>query len=135
MSFLDHLDELRRRIIFAIVSLAVAFVLCFTFSTQIFEFLMGPMTMALPEGGELIATKVPEIFLLHLKMSFFIAIFIASPAWLTQVWPFHRPGALSDGKEIRRPLHLLWHLFLPARSGLQPLHGLSHRGKFSDDVR
>ncbi|TDI45213.1 MAG: twin-arginine translocase subunit TatC [Acidobacteria bacterium] len=103
MSFLDHLDELRRRIIFAIVSLAVAFVLCFTFSTEIFEFLMGPMTMALPEGGELIATKVPEIFLLYLKMSFFVAIFLASPAWLTQVWLFISPGLYSSEKKYAVP--------------------------------
>ena len=103
MSFLDHLDELRRRIIFAIISLAVAFVLCFTFSTEIFEFLMGPMTLALPEGGELIATKVPEIFVLHLKMSFFVAIFFASPAWLTQVWLFISPGLYSSEKKYAVP--------------------------------
>lgn len=103
MSFLEHLDELRRRIIFAIISLAVAFVACFTFSTQIFEFLMGPMTMALPEGGELIATKVPEIFVLHLKMSFFAAIFVASPAWLTQVWLFISPGLYSNERKFAIP--------------------------------
>ena len=57
MSFLEHLDELRRRIIFAIISLAIAFVVCFTFSTQIYEFLIGPLMTALPEGGSLIATR------------------------------------------------------------------------------
>jgi len=103
MSFLDHLDELRRRIIFAIVSLAIAFVLCFSFSTQIFEFLMGPMQSALPEGGELIATRVPEIFVLHLKMSFFVAIFVASPAWLTQVWLFIAPGLYANEKKFAVP--------------------------------
>ena len=103
MSFLEHLDELRRRIVFAIISLAVAFVVCFTFSTQIFEFLMGPMTMALPEGGELIATKVPEIFVLHLKMSFFVAIFVASPAWLTQVWLFISPGLYQTERKFAVP--------------------------------
>ncbi len=103
MSFLEHLDELRKRIIFAALSLAVAFVLCFTFSTEIFEFLMGPMQMALPEGGELIATGVPEIFVLHLKMSFFIAIFVASPAWLTQVWLFIEPGLYQNEKKFAIP--------------------------------
>lgn len=103
MSFLEHLDELRRRIIFVAISLAVAFALCFTFSTQIFEFLMGPMTLALPEGGELIATKVPEIFVLHLKMSFFVAIFVASPAWLTQVWLFISPGLYQNERRFAIP--------------------------------
>ena len=103
MSFLEHLDELRRRIVFAIVSLAVAFVACFTFSTEIFEFLMGPMQMALPPGGELIATKVPEIFVLHLKMSFFVAIFVASPAWITQVWLFIAPGLYQNERRFAIP--------------------------------
>ncbi len=103
MSFLDHLDELRRRIIFAVASLAIAFVACFTFSTQIFEFLMGPMQMALPEGGELIATQVQEIFVLHLKMSAFVAIFVAAPAWLTQVWLFIAPGLYGHEKKFAIP--------------------------------
>ncbi len=103
MSFLEHLDELRRRIVFAIISLAVAFVVCFTFSTEIFEFLMGPMTKALPPGGELIATKVPEIFVLHLKMSFFVAIFVASPGWITQVWLFISPGLYKKERKFAVP--------------------------------
>ena len=109
MSFLDHLDELRRRIVFAIISLAIAFVACFTFSTEIFEFLMGPMIMALPPGGELIATKVPEIFVLHLKMSFFVAIFVASPAWLTQVWLFISPGLYKTERKFAVPF-ILFHV-------------------------
>jgi len=103
MSFLEHLDELRRRILFAIVSLAVAFVACFTFSTEIFEFLMEPMQKALPPGGELIATKVPEVFVLYLKMSFFVAIFVASPAWITQVWLFIAPGLYKNEKRFAIP--------------------------------
>ncbi|HXV62877.1 MAG TPA: twin-arginine translocase subunit TatC [Vicinamibacteria bacterium] len=103
MTFLEHLDELRRRIIFAILSLAVAFVACFTFSTQIFDFLMGPMKMALPPGGELIAIAVPEIFVLHLKMSFFVAILVASPAWLTQIWLFIAPGLYANEKKFAVP--------------------------------
>src|SRR3990172_6445020 len=100
MTFLEHLDELRQRIIRAVLGLLVAFVLCFTFSTPIFEFLMGPLQSALPPGGELIATAVPEIFVLHLKMSFFVAIFLSSPIWLSQVWLFISPFGSQDG-EIR----------------------------------
>lgn len=111
MSFLEHLDELRRRIIFAIISLAVAFVACFTFSTEIFDFLMGPMQMALPPGGELIATKVPEIFVLHLKMSAFVAILIASPAWISQVWLFIAPGLYANEKRFAVPFVLFGTVF------------------------
>lgn len=111
MTFLEHLDELRRRIIYAILSLLIAFVLCFTFSTQIFDFLMGPMKMALPPGGELIATKVPEVFVLHLKMSFFVAIFVASPMWLTQVWLFIAPGLYENEKKFAVPFILFGTVF------------------------
>lgn len=103
MSFLEHLDELRRRIIFVAISLAVAFVACFTFSTQIFEFLMGPLSLALPPGGKLIAIKVTEIFVLHLKMSFFAAIFVAAPAWLAQVWLFIAPGLYPNERKFAIP--------------------------------
>lgn len=103
MSFLEHLDELRRRIIFAIISLAIAFVICFTFSTHIYEFLIGPLMTALPEGGTLIATNPTEVFILYLKMSFFVAIFVASPAWLAQVWLFIAPGLYPNERKFAVP--------------------------------
>jgi len=103
MTFLDHLDELRRRIITAVLTLAVTFALCFTFAEHIFNFLMGPLRGALPEGGELIATAVPEIFMLYLKMSFFAAIFVSSPVIVTQVWLFVSPGLYSHEKHYAVP--------------------------------
>jgi sec-independent protein translocase protein TatC len=103
MTFLDHLDELRRRIISSVLALVVAFALCFTFAERIFSFLMGPLRDALPEGGELIATAVPEIFMLYLKMSFFAAIFVASPFVLTQVWLFIAPGLYVHERHFAIP--------------------------------
>ncbi len=114
MSFLEHLDELRKRILRVIVSLAVAFVVCFVFSTQIWDFLMRPMQMAMPEGGSLIATKVPEIFVLHLKMSFFVAIFVASPAWMAQIWLFIAPGLYSHEKKFAVPFVVFGTVFFVA---------------------
>ena len=103
MSFLEHLDELRRRIIISLIAVLVAFVVCFTFAQQIFDFLMGPLRSALPPGGELIATAVPEIFLLYLKMAFFAGIFLASPVVLTQVWFFVAPGLYHREKRYAVP--------------------------------
>jgi sec-independent protein translocase protein TatC len=114
MTFLEHLDELRQRIIRAVLGLLVAFVLCFTFSTPIFEFLMGPLQSALPPGGELIATAVPEIFVLHLKMSFFVAIFVSSPLWLSQVWLFIAPGLYENEKRFAIPFILFGSFFFVA---------------------
>jgi len=114
MTFLEHLDELRQRIIRAVLGILVAFVLCFTFSTPIFEFLMGPLQSALPPGGELIATAVPEIFVLHLKMSFFVAIFVSSPVWLSQVWLFISPGLYENEKRFAVPFILFGSFFFIA---------------------
>ncbi len=103
MTFLDHLDELRRRIVISVLALVVAFAACFTFAQRIFDFLMTPLRNALPEGGELIATAVPEIFMLYLKMAFFAAIFVASPVLLTQVWLFISPGLYMHEKRFAVP--------------------------------
>lgn len=111
MTFLDHLDELRRRIIVSVLTLAVTFALCFTFARQIFDFLMKPLRDALPEGGELIATAVPEIFMLYLKMSFFAAIFLSSPMILTQVWLFVAPGLYPKEKHFAIPFIFLGTFF------------------------
>ncbi len=107
MTFLEHLDELRRRIIISLLAVAIAFALCFTFAQQIFDFLMGPLRAALPPGGELIATAVPEIFLLYLKMSFFAGIFLASPVILSQVWLFVAPGLYRNEKRYAVPFIFL----------------------------
>ncbi|MGH9319036.1 MAG: twin-arginine translocase subunit TatC [Vicinamibacteria bacterium] len=114
MTFLEHLDELRRRIIWAVLTLLGAFLICFTFSTQIFDFLMGPLQSALPPGGELIATAVPEVFVLHLKMSFFVGIFVASPVWLSQVWLFIAPGLYEHEKKFAVPFILFGTVFFLA---------------------
>jgi sec-independent protein translocase protein TatC len=111
MTFLDHLDELRHRIIVSVLTLVVTFALCFTFSQQIFDFLMKPLRDALPEGGELIATAVPEIFMLYLKMSFFAAIFVSSPMVLTQVWLFVAPGLYPKERHFAIPFIFLGTFF------------------------
>ncbi len=107
MTFLEHLDELRRRIIISLLAVAIAFALCFTFAQRIFDFLMGPLRSALPPGGKLIATAVPEIFLLYLKMSFFAAIFLALPVILSQVWLFVAPGLYRNEKRYAVPFIFL----------------------------
>ena len=107
MTFLEHLDELRQRIIISLLAVVIAFAVCFTFSQQIFDFLMGPLRSALPPGGELIATAVPEVFLLYLKMSFFAGIFLASPVILTQVWMFVAPGLYRNEKRYAVPFIFL----------------------------
>src|SRR5688572_15250128 len=64
MSFLEHLDELRRRIIYAVLSLAGGFIICCFFIQQLFDFIMRPLQEMLPPGGTLVYTDPTEAFVL-----------------------------------------------------------------------
>ena len=112
MTFLEHLDELRRRLIRAAIAILVAFVGCFFFYEQIFDFLMRPLRQVIePLGGELIATTPPEIFLLGIKMSFLVAIVVSTPAWLGQVWGFVAPGLYRHERHVAFPFILVGSAF------------------------
>ena len=112
MTFLEHLDELRRRIIRAAIALLVAFVGCFFFYEAIFDFLMQPLRQVIePYGGELIATSPPEIFVLGIKMSFLVAVVISTPAWLGQVWGFVAPGLYRHERHLAVPFILIGSVF------------------------
>ena len=88
MTVLARLDELRKRIVISLASILIGFLLCFTVSEHLFQFLMAPIRSALPEGANVVATAVPEIFMVHLRMALFGAIFVAAPVWLYQLWRF-----------------------------------------------
>jgi sec-independent protein translocase protein TatC len=88
MTVLARLDNLRRRLIVSIASVLVGFLVCFTFSTRLFAFLMVPIRSALPEGANVVATAVPEIFMVHLRISLLGALVFAAPVWLYQLWRF-----------------------------------------------
>ncbi len=112
MTFLEHLDELRRRLIRAAIAILVAFVGCFFFYEQIFDFLMQPLRQVIePFGGELIATSPPEIFVLGIKMSFLVAIVVSTPAWLGQAWGFIAPGLYRHERHLAVPFILIGSVF------------------------
>ncbi len=80
MSFLDHLDELRRRIIYAVLSVGIGFVIAFFFIDDIFNFVMRPMQQLLPPGGTLVYTDPTEAFMLYIKIALISGLLLASPA-------------------------------------------------------
>ncbi len=93
----EHLDELRRRLVRALLATLVAFAFCYPNSEAIFTFLLEPLHEAAagqPDGDtlSLIGTGVAEAFFTRLKVSFFAAIFVALPVILYQAWMFVLPG-------------------------------------------
>ena len=103
MSFLDHLDELRKRLIASLSALVVGVLVCFGFIPFIFEFIMEPLTDVLPEGGTLIFTEPGEAFFLYIKMAALAGLLLATPFIISQVWLFVAPGLYVHEKKFAVP--------------------------------
>ncbi len=111
MSFLEHLDELRKRLTISALAVVVGFLIAFAFSTYIFGFIMKPLQEALPPGGKLVYTEAPEAFLLYLKISALVGTVIAAPVIMWQLWLFIAPGLYQHEKRYAVPFVLLSSLF------------------------
>jgi sec-independent protein translocase protein TatC len=102
---LDHLIELRRRLIWSFATLVVTFVFCFAFVDQIFTFLVQPLLAA---GHErMIFTGVMEAFFTRVKVAFFAAIMVGFPMLATQLWLFIAPGLYRQEKKAFLPFLLM----------------------------
>lgn len=111
MSFLDHLTELRKRLLWSLLAVAVLFVPAYYFSNEIFDFLMKPLIENLPEGSSLIFTRPAEGFTTYLKVAFFAALIGAVPVILYQAWQFVAPALYKHEKQIIVPFILFGSLF------------------------
>src|SRR5438552_920457 len=107
MSFLEHLDELRKRIISACLSIAVGILVGFFFINRIFNFIFEPTRRALPAGSKLIYTQPGEAFSLYVQIALIAGIVLASPFIMYQVWLFIAPGLYSNEKRLAIPFVLL----------------------------
>lgn len=104
---LDHLIELRRRLLRAVVALIVAFAICLPLADRIFGFLVHPLTEAFPAGeGKLIYTKLYEAFFVEIKVAIFAAFFLAFPIIANQLWAFVAPGLYAKEKKAFLPFLL-----------------------------
>ena len=103
MSFLEHLDELRRRIIYSVLSLLVGFVISIVFINEIFDFIYRPMQQMLPPGGTLIYTDATEPFMLYIRIALIVGLVIGSPLIFAQLWLFIAPGLYSHEKKWAIP--------------------------------
>ena len=106
MSFLEHLDELRKRIVNSLIAVAVGVLVSFTFIQSIYGFLMAPTMRVLPAGSKLIYTEPGEAFTLYITLSMIVGTLMASPFIMHQVWLFIAPGLYANEKRLAIPFVL-----------------------------
>jgi len=112
MSFLDHLEELRKRLIVSIIAIGVAFLVCWNFADRIYAWVQAPLTKFLPVGDQKLAyTHLTEPFMVYMKVAFFAAIFVSSPIIMWQVWQFISPGLYKKERRYAAPFIILATLF------------------------
>lgn len=102
MTFLEHLDELRKRLTHSVVALLVGFLIALGFYDRIFSFVYARLTANVP-SGQLIYTEPGEAFFLYIKVSAIAGLLIASPYIMYQIWLFIAPGLYSHEKKLAVP--------------------------------
>jgi sec-independent protein translocase protein TatC len=106
MGFLEHLEELRKRIIWSIVYITAGFCACYWFHEQIFGWMQSPIMFALKRHNlptNLVYTNPTDPFNMYLKISLIVGIFVASPFVLYQVWAFIAPGLYKSERRYVAP--------------------------------
>ena len=101
---IDHLIELRSRILRSLFSILIIFLPLFYFANDIYSYVSEPLRAFLPEGTTMIATEVASPFLTPFKLTLVLSIFIAMPYVLHQLWSFIAPGLYSKEKRVALPL-------------------------------
>ena len=101
---LDHLIELRTRLMRCVLALAIAFGVCLYFARPIFALLVQPLADAFPEGeGRLVYTKLYEAFFVEIKVALFAAFLVSFPIIANQLWAFVAPGLYAKEKKAFLP--------------------------------
>ena len=103
---IEHLLELRSRILRSLIAVFVVFICLFAFANQIYDALAQPLTTSMLEGSSMIATDVISPFLAPLKFTFFLSVMLAMPYLLFQAWAFIAPGLYENEKNVAVPILL-----------------------------
>ena len=101
---IEHLVELRSRLLRAVVAIFVVFLGLYPFANEIYTFVAQPLMALLPEGSQMIATEVASPFLAPFKLTLVAAVFLAIPYVLHQAWAFIAPGLYANEKALALPL-------------------------------
>ena len=105
MSLIDHITELRKRLLWSFFYIGIVFVICFYFAEQLFSFLAAPLINLLDtENGQgFIYTALQEAFITELKIAFFFSLFFSFPLISIQIWKFIAPGLYKKEKKSFLP--------------------------------
>jgi len=106
VSFLEHLDELRKRLVHIVAYLAIGTVVAWVFHRQIYDFLALPITRLLPPGTKLAYTSPTDVFTLYMKVSLVAGVILTLPLNLYEVWRFIAPGLYRNEKKYVVPFML-----------------------------
>jgi sec-independent protein translocase protein TatC len=103
MSFLEHLDELRKRLMHATIGIVVGVLVGLFFHQRIYDFIFEPIQRVLPPESHLIYTQPAEAFSLHIQIALIAGVVIAAPYMMYQVWRFIAPGLYANEKRFAIP--------------------------------
>jgi len=103
MSFLEHLEELRKRILRSCIAVALGVVATFWFIQPIFDFILAPTRRVLPPGVKMIYTQPGEAFSLYVTVALIAGVVVAAPFIMYQVWMFIAPGLYANEKKMAYP--------------------------------
>lgn len=106
MPLTAHLEELRTRLIRALIAVAIGFAISYGVSERLVAWLLRPLTALRPEEALVIGTGVTDAFFTKLKVSFIAGIFVASPAIFYQAWQFIAPGLYEREKRVALPFSI-----------------------------
>ena len=106
LTLIDHLIELRDRILKSVIAIVVLFLALFAFSNDIYTYVATPLIDALPEGSTMIAIDPTSPFFAPFKLTFYVAFLVAAPYVLFQLWSFVAPGLYQNEKTVAIPLFI-----------------------------
>jgi sec-independent protein translocase protein TatC len=110
MSLLEHLEELRKRIVWSVLAIGIAFIPCWAYYRQIYKFLVAPLNRIAP-GLKLSFLALTDPFILYFKMAVLAAVFVSAPFLLYQLWAFIAPGLYNRERKLAGPFIFFTSLF------------------------
>ena len=103
-SFISHLVELRNRLMYSLVAVLIIFIPLAVFANDLYEYFAAPLMAVLPEGSTMISTEPHGPFFVPFKLAFAVAVAIAVPYLLYQLWAFVAPGLYDNEKALALPI-------------------------------